>query len=54
MRIIPAAYRQNAKITSLHKFTGKEIDEAMLENPVLFSVENPIKSQFKDFTATTL
>ena len=27
VRIIPAAYRQNAKITKLHKFTRKMIDE---------------------------
>jgi len=33
MRIIPAAYRQNAKITRLHKFTGKEINETMLDTP---------------------
>jgi len=30
LRIIPAAYRQHAKITRLHKFTGKEIDESLL------------------------
>jgi len=29
MRIIPAAYRQHAKITQLHKFKDKEIDESM-------------------------
>lgn len=29
MRIIPAAYRQHAKITQLHKFKDKEIDEGM-------------------------
>lgn len=34
MRIVPAAYRQYAKITRLHKFTGREIDESMLDNPV--------------------
>lgn len=27
MRILPAAYRQNAKITRLHKFTREEIGE---------------------------
>ena len=31
MRIIPAAYRQHAKITKLHKFKGKEIDQEMLD-----------------------
>ena len=29
LRIIPAAYRQHAKITRLHKFKGKEIDKAI-------------------------
>jgi hypothetical protein len=28
IRILPAAYRQNAKITKLHKFTRKMIKEA--------------------------
>jgi hypothetical protein len=28
LRIIPAAYRQHARITRLHKFKGKEIDQA--------------------------
>jgi len=32
MRVLPAAYRQNAKITELHKFTIKEINEAVIEN----------------------
>ena len=27
MRILPAAYKQNAKITRLHKFTREEIGE---------------------------
>ena len=54
MRIIPAAYRQNAKITKLHKFTGKEIDETMLETPRVFSADHPLQIQFKDFTSTTL
>ena len=35
MRIIPAAYRQQAKITRLHKFKGKEIDQAMLDRSSL-------------------
>ena len=54
LRIIPAAYRQNAKITKLHKFTGKEIDETMLETPRVFSAQHPLQSPFKDFTATSL
>lgn len=29
LRIIPAAYRQHAKITRLHKFKTKEIDRIM-------------------------
>ena len=32
MRIIPAAYRQHAKITPLHKFTVKEIDRAFFQH----------------------
>jgi hypothetical protein len=32
MRIIPAAYRQHAKITRLHKFKAKEIDRAFLDH----------------------
>ena len=47
MRIIPAAYRQNAKITRLHKFTGKEIDETMLETPRILSAKHPLQIQFK-------
>ena len=33
LRIIPAAYRQHAKITRLHKFKGKEIDRAIPDRP---------------------
>jgi replicative superfamily II helicase len=33
MRIIPAAYRETARITRLHKFSGKEIDESLLSSP---------------------
>lgn len=29
LRIIPAAYRQHAKITQLHKFKTKEIDQVL-------------------------
>jgi hypothetical protein len=47
LRIIPAAYRQNAKITRLHKFTSKEIDETMLETPRILSTKHPIQIQFK-------
>ena len=32
LRIIPAAYRQHAKITRLHKFTIKEIDRAFIKH----------------------
>ncbi|MDF1576131.1 MAG: hypothetical protein P1P86_13165 [Bacteroidales bacterium] len=35
MRIIPAAYRQYAKITRLHKFKEKEIDDSMLNKQKL-------------------
>lgn len=31
MRVIPAAYQQNAKITKIHKFTRKQIDESLLD-----------------------
>jgi hypothetical protein len=30
MRILPSAYRQNAKITEIHKLTLKEIDQAVM------------------------
>ena len=42
MQIIPAAYRPYAKITKLHKFTGKEIDESMLEHPPQFLPEETL------------
>lgn len=32
LRIIPAAYRQQAKITRLHKFTIKELDRAFIHH----------------------
>ena len=54
MRIIPAAYRQSAKITKLHKFTGKEINEDMLKHPLMVSPENRLKNHLKDFNATSL
>jgi hypothetical protein len=31
LRILPAAYRQNAKITEIHKLTLKEIDQAVMD-----------------------
>lgn len=31
LRIIPAAYRQHAKITRLHKFTIREIDQTFMQ-----------------------
>lgn len=31
MKILPAAYRQNAKVTEIHKFTRKEIDQVIAE-----------------------
>jgi len=49
MRIIPAAYRQNARITRLHKFTGKEIDESMLESPLPVSLQVQTQNLFKEF-----
>ena len=51
MRIIPAAYRQNAKITRLHKFTEKEINESTLEQPSLVSTNDRSQHHFKDFNA---
>ena len=51
MRIIPAAYRQNAKITRLHKFTETEINESMLEQPRLVSTNDRSQHHFKDFNA---
>jgi hypothetical protein len=54
MRIIPSAYRQNAKITSLHKFTGKEIDETMLEDSLIISTKAGLQHQLKGFNSTTL
>ena len=54
LRIIPAAYRQNAKITKLHKFSGKDIDETLMETPSIFSVENPIHSQAKGLNTAPL
>ena len=54
LRIIPSAYRQNAKITRLHKFTGKEIDETMLEYPVIVSTKDGLQHHFKGFDSTTL
>jgi hypothetical protein len=33
LRIIPAAYRQHAKITRLHKFKGEEIDDVLAKAP---------------------
>ncbi len=32
MRILPAAYRQNAKITRINKFTRKDMEEVMLDH----------------------
>ena len=46
LRIIPAAYRQNAKITKLLKLDGKEIDESLLETPRVFPLGKPIQNQF--------
>ena len=54
MSIIPSAYRQNAKITSLHKFTGKEIDETMLEDPLIDSKKNGHQHQLKGFNSTSM
>ena len=46
LRIIPAAYRQYAKITRLHKFTAKEIDKALLEKPLKGTNEGFIQFPF--------
>ena len=54
MRIVPAAYRQYAKITRLHKFTGKEIDESMLDPPLEISAKDRSKQQLNGFRATYL
>jgi hypothetical protein len=54
MRIIPAAYRQSAKITKLHKFTGKEINKTMLDHPLLSSPETPLHDPRDDFEASSL
>lgn len=54
MRIIPAAYRQKAKITSLQKFTGKEIDENMVEYPGVISAKERVEQASKDFNATSI
>ena len=51
MRIIPAAYRQNAKITRLHKLTEKEINESTLEQSSLVSTNDRSQHHFKDFNA---
>jgi hypothetical protein len=53
MRIIPSAYRQYAKITRLHKFTGREIDETMLEPPIIFATVGSQEHQFKGFSASS-
>ena len=47
MRIVPAAYRQYAKITRLHKFTGKEIDDSMLDPPLEISAKAQSHQQLK-------
>lgn len=47
MRIIPAAYRQNAKITRLHKFKGKEIDRLMPDHPGKIPVKTPVYIPFQ-------
>jgi hypothetical protein len=54
LRIIPAAYRQNAKITRLHKFTGREIDETMLETSRMLSTKHPLQIQFKGLNTAPL
>jgi len=47
MRIIPSAYRQNARITKLHKFTGKEIKETTLKHPPIASRESGIQNHLE-------
>lgn len=51
MRVIPAAYRQFAKITRLHKFTGKEINASMMEPPLEVAAKSRHQHQFKDYGA---
>jgi hypothetical protein len=43
MRIVPAAYRQHAKITQLHTFKGKEFDEALLDYPKSSPKQNHVQ-----------
>lgn len=47
MRIIPSAYRQNARITKLHRFTGKEIKETMLNHPMIASPGSGIQNHLE-------
>ena len=54
LRIVPAAYRQYAKITRLHKFTGKEIDESMLEPPLQILAKDRPQHLLNGFKATSL
>ena len=46
LRIIPAAYRQHAKITRLHKFNGKEIDQAFQDTRETIPGENHLQPPF--------
>jgi hypothetical protein len=50
LRIIPAAYRQSAKITQLHKFTGKEINESMLNHTAVALQNDIISNHVKDMS----
>jgi hypothetical protein len=43
LRIIPAAYRQHAKITRLHKFNGKEIEQAFQKTHEMIPGENHLQ-----------
>ena len=41
MRVLPAAYRKNARITTLHKFTQKQLYETVLNQVKIISKTSP-------------
>jgi len=53
MRIIPAAYRKTARITKLHKFTGKEIKDNWLSHPMGVLPENGNQNPRQDFASNS-
>lgn len=54
LRIIPAAYRQTARITRLQKLTEKEIDESMLGLPLKEAPRKKHSTHVNGFTSTSL